>query len=53
MTFQELKNEIIQDAEKKYLDEIKKLKEENKNFQKALKDIKNQIKKNKKSNDKK
>ena len=50
MTFQELKKELVEDVGKIYMDEIKKLKEENKNLKETLKEIKNQAtKSNKKS----
>ena len=53
MTFQELKMELKQEIEKKYLSEMKKLKDENKKLLKALKEIGDQASKNKKSSKKK
>ena len=52
MTFQELKKELKEDMEKKFKEEIKVLKDENKKLKNALKEIKSQATKNdkKKSN---
>ena len=52
MTFQELKEEIIEDVGKVYKDEISKLKNENKTLKNALKEIKNQAVKSKKNSKK-
>lgn len=53
MTFSELKEELINDLEKKYKEEFQKLKLENKKLKETLKEIKIQAKKSKKSSDKK
>ena len=53
MTFAELKAELKEEIEKKYLSEMKKLKDENKKLISALKDIKAQASKSKKSSKKK
>ena len=52
MTFQELKEEIIEDVGKIYKDEITKLKDENKKLKKTLKEIKTQAVKSKKKGSK-
>ena len=52
MTFQELKEEIIEDVGKVYKDEITKLKNENKKLKKTLKEIKSQAVKSKKKGSK-
>lgn len=49
MNFKELKEELIIEAQKKFLTELKNLKEENKKLKEALKEIKAQAKKSKKS----
>jgi len=48
MSFQELKEEIVEDVGKIYNDQITKLKSENKKLKKALKEIKTQAVKSKK-----
>ena len=48
MTFQELKEELIEDVGKIYKSEISKLKNENKKLKETLKEIKNQAVKSKK-----
>ena len=53
MTFAELKEELKDEIEKKYLNEMKKLKDENKKLLKALKDIGEQASKSKKKSSKK
>lgn len=46
MSFQELKEELVEDISKKYIDEISKLKEENKKLKDAIKSIKKEFEKN-------
>lgn len=55
MTFNELKKELVDDIGKIYTDEIKKLKDENKNLKEALKEVKSEItsQKSKKNSSKK
>lgn len=48
MTFQELKKELKEDIEKKYKEDLKVLKDENKKLKNALKEIKSQATKNEK-----
>lgn len=45
MTFQELKKELVEDIGKVYMDEINKLKEENKKLKEALKQVKKEFQK--------
>jgi hypothetical protein len=52
MTFQELKEEIIEDVGKAYKDEISNLKNENKKLKHTLKEIKNQAIQSKKGSKK-
>jgi|TARA_B100000524_G_C23630073_1_gene362799 hypothetical protein len=52
MSFQELKQELIEDVSKLYSSEISKLKKENKKLKEALKEIKNQAEKSKKDSKK-
>ena len=49
MTFQDLKDELKEEIEKKYKSDIKILKDENKKLKTALKEIKSQATKNKKN----
>jgi hypothetical protein len=53
MSFQDLKVELKEEIEKKYLVQMKKIVDENKKLKNALKDIKNQATKNKKKSSKK
>ena len=53
MTFQELKLELREEIEKKYISEMNSLKDENKKLLKALKNIGEQASKNKKKSSKK
>ena len=48
MTFQELKKELKEDIEKKYKEDLRVLKDENKKLKNALKEIKSQATKNEK-----
>ena len=52
MTFQELKEEIVQDVGKLYMEEINKLKTENKKLKQTLKEIKTQAVQSKKASKK-
>ena len=53
MSFQDLKVELKEEIEKKYLVQMKKIMDENKKIKNALKDIKNQATKSKKKSSKK
>ena len=46
MSFQELKEELIEDISKTYIDENKKLKEENRKLKDAIKSVKKEFEKN-------